>query len=374
MHTHLVKHGVKIVFAGLVCLAARTAEPLFNNTDNANMNGIVAKITMELPDKDETSLSSLAFSADGEYLAVRSRNNAINVWRWKTKSIVARLEVPGRANDFLSSTALAFSPKGNLLMSCHDPAPDHSSVTVWDTRAWKVVQSIGTEKDGGGCTAADFTFDGRHLVRLTQKSRTQPGNTIEVYRTDTWRLVAGVRTFPWYVTNLAMPGSGSNIAVAGRMGEVSKEFSSETSGFQTLVAPKRSVLAVMDLETLNVGSSHPLAATATPFGSLTWSADGGLISYAAGHGIEVFSVRNGERSLHVPVLAASAHQTIAYTANGRFLIEAHGANVSELQIWDRTRARKLQSIKGEFCKIAVSPNGSHVAAATLGKTVVWDLL
>jgi WD40 repeat protein len=147
--------------------------------------------------------------------------------------------LPSDTNDFLSTAALAFSPDGSLLMSCHTPGSDYSSITLWETKTWKVARAIPTEKSGGGCTAAGFTSDGKHIVRLTQKSRTQPGNTIEVYSTDSWKLIAGVRTFPWYVTNLALPLLGNQIAVAGRMGEVNKEFSSEMTTFQNSLCQER---------------------------------------------------------------------------------------------------------------------------------------
>jgi WD40 repeat protein len=282
------------------------------------------------------------------------------------------VNLPSDTNDFLSTAALTFSPDGSLLMSCHTPGSDYSSITLWDTKTWKVAGTIPTEKSGGGCTAAGFTSDGKHIVRLTQKSRIQPGNTIEVYGTDSWKLIAGVRTFPWYVTNLALPLSGNQIAVAGRMGEVDKAFSSEMSTFQKLALPKASALAVLDLPTLHITASYPLATVASVFGSLAWTADGKSISYASGHGMETFNAHGSERLHYIPALVANAHESIAYTNDGRFLIEAHGSNVDELQIWDQMHSQKLQSIKGQFCQIAVSRDGRYVAAATTGKTIVIE--
>lgn len=370
MKKKYIKYGAGLIFPGLIGLAAYATQ-LQTKIEQPNMSSFSIKVIAELSNQNETATSSLAFDKTGEYLAVRSGKNTINVWQWKEKRIVITLNLPSGTNDFLSSAALAFSPDGSLLMSCHTPASDYSSVTLWDTKTWKVARKISTEKSGG-CTAAAFTWDGKHIVRLTQKSRTQPGNTIEVYSTDSWKLIAGVRTFPWYVTNLALPLSGNQIAVAGRMGEVNKDFSSEMSTFQKLALPRESALAVLDLPTLHIATSYPLATVASPFGSLAWKTDGKSISYASGHGMETFNVHGSERLHYVPALVANAHESIAYTNDGRFLIEAHGSNVDELQIWDPMHSQKLQSIKGQFFKIAASQDSRHVAAATTGKIIILD--
>jgi WD40 repeat protein len=185
-----VRYGKVFIFLGLIGLAAYGAK-LQAKIEQPTVISFPAKITTELHIENETSLSSLAFNNTGEYLAVRSGKNTINVWQWKTKTIVATLNLPGDTNDFLSTAALTFSPDGSLLMSCHTPGSGYSSITLWETKTWKVARTIPTEKSGGGCTAAGFTSDGKHIVRLTQKSRTQPGNTIEVYSTDSWKLSHG---------------------------------------------------------------------------------------------------------------------------------------------------------------------------------------
>lgn len=169
----------------------------------------------ELPEKYHFVPPAVAVNPDGTLVAVRSADNQIKVWNWRHNQVVAKLDLPRGADDSLSTGPIKFSPDGNLLATCHGRGEDNTVVEVWNVPTWTITHRISDSLPGSGCTAVEFTPDGRHLVRLLERFQKLDGPTLVVYRTDNWREVAALRTNPFFGRLLAIRPDGKQLAIGG---------------------------------------------------------------------------------------------------------------------------------------------------------------
>ncbi len=101
---------------------------------------------------DHLALRSVAFSADGEYIAAGSREGRVYIWRLGDDSPTRVLS--GQGSAILS---LAFSPDGSRLAS----ASWDRSISIWDTTTWDQVATLDGQRSAAKNLA--FSSDGAWL-------------------------------------------------------------------------------------------------------------------------------------------------------------------------------------------------------------------
>lgn len=315
----------------------------------------------------------VAVSPDGSLVAVRSADNQIKVWNWKRNQIVATLDLPPGANDSLSSGALKFSPDGNLLASCHGRGEDQTVVVVWETHAWTITHRIKDILPGSGCSAVEFTPDGKYLVRLLDRFQNLEGPTLVIYRTDVWREVTALRTNPFFGKVLAIHPDGKLLAVGGNNYPLGAKDDATAANSFLQFGGHASRIVILDLHSLKIIKSFTTNSKIGLWSTLAWSPDGSTILHAAGHGLQAINVDNEKEVFSTEASTGLAPGAAIYTANGLYLIEAQGRKSNILRIWDQAHRRLYQSFDGEFDAVAASADGQIIAATTTGKTLIFRI-
>jgi WD40 repeat protein len=103
-----------------------------------------------------------AFVGDGKLLATMRDDGTIRLWDWRLQKLVRSFSIGN------SSTFLAASPDGSLLVSCGVIGPRDAPLQVWETATGKLLRTLGDEKRGARCAA--FASDGRRVVAATKDS------------------------------------------------------------------------------------------------------------------------------------------------------------------------------------------------------------
>ncbi|MFO0806559.1 MAG: WD40 repeat domain-containing protein [Gemmataceae bacterium] len=111
------------------------------------------------------SVRTIAFSPDGKLLATGDyglTDGSVVLWDVETGKVRAAL--PGHKSDI---TAVAFSPKGKLLVSCEgwrgDTAISRPEIKLWDTETAKERLTIKAH-EGGSVESISLSADGKWLA------------------------------------------------------------------------------------------------------------------------------------------------------------------------------------------------------------------
>ncbi len=99
------------------------------------------------------SVSSVAFSPDGRYLASGSRDKTVRLWERETGKLVRSLE---GHTDWV--TSVAFSPDGRYLAS----GGWDNTVRLWEWETGKLVRTL--EGHTALVSSVAFSPDGEHLA------------------------------------------------------------------------------------------------------------------------------------------------------------------------------------------------------------------
>jgi WD40 repeat protein len=131
---------------------------------------------------DDTFITDIKFSPDGNLLAGSASNKTIRIWDARNGKVLKTLH----ANDIVDS--VAFSPDGKWLAS----GARDLSVTVWNTSDWSEVHVIDHEMPNTGSLpeipTVAFSPDGRYLIILSTKFEG------EIRDTENWGLVKNLET------------------------------------------------------------------------------------------------------------------------------------------------------------------------------------
>jgi WD40 repeat protein len=287
--------------------------------------------------------------------------------------VVAKLNLPLGANDSMSSGALKFSPDGNFLASCHGRGEDQTVVVVWEIHTWAIAHRIKDILPGSGCSAVEFTADGKYLVRLLSRSQKFEGPTLVIYRTNDWHEVAALRTNPFFGEVLAIHPDGKFLAIGGTDYPLGAKDDATAANPFLQFGDHASRIVILDLQSLKIIKSFTTNSKIGLWSTLAWSPDGSTILHAAGHGLQAISVDNEKEAFSTKASTGLAPGAAIYTANGLYLIEAQGRKSNILRIWDQAHRQLYQSFDGEFDAVAASADGKILAATTTGKTLIFRL-
>ncbi|MEC5384805.1 hypothetical protein VVD49_03675 [Uliginosibacterium sp. H3] len=330
-------------------------------------------VASRVVDLDETILvRGLDFSPDGTLLAAASSFETINIWNWREKRVVRKLEKTAGASSGLTTRPMRFSPDGTYFATCHDGGKGEVVIRVWRTDTWAIVTDIG-DPILGGCSAIDFTPDGQYLVRTTMRNPNRPACTLCIYSTRDWTLKRGLSTIPFYPSALAISPDGALIAMGGT--------SFQPSGSQTE--------EIRIVNTEDTGSVRVIPETmALHFGQLSWSPDSKRLAAAGrrawdggangGHGqftgapdnFAIFEVATGRKLSGEQWGKQVSRYSLAFSPDGRYLLEG-GTDGSGVKIWDNQHMRLLQGIDVSAGSVSAARGGPYFAVGSEGKITVW---
>jgi WD40 repeat protein/tRNA A-37 threonylcarbamoyl transferase component Bud32 len=317
--------------------------------------------------------TSVAFSADGKWLAAGSSDGQVRVWDAATKREHFTRVTPGQA----SVSGLAFSnPDGRFLAA----ATADNTIQGWATLSGKpafslrghkeAVNAVAVSSDGGclasasldrtvklwdlsrrdddwtlrwpnqGVTSVAFSPEGARLAAATRDK------AVKVWDVAARKWFRTLQLLPWVVNGLAF-GPGGQLAGACEDGKVR---------VWELPAGR---------ERLCLDGSAPVHAVA--FGP------GGQLAGAARDGtVRLWEIPSGRQRLGLR--GAAPALAVAFSPDGTRLVAAGGDGVA--QIWDAATGQEIRALRGQggpVHAVTFSPDGHHLATASQdGAVRVWE--
>jgi WD40 repeat protein len=278
------------------------------------------------------SITALAFSPDGERLASGSKDTSIRLWNASTGEPLASMT--GHSGDV---TAVAFSPDGAKLAS----GGDDLAVRLWDCERGDSLGSLFGHE--GAITSIAYCPDGLHLATTGQDRTTRVWDMESLLVADPLRGHRGI------VTSVAFSPDDTLMA----------EVSGRDIGLWDVARGER--IAVLH------GMDRVI--------SIAFNQDGTRLAAGLDEGrIFLWDVGTGEQ-----VLTMVGHDesvtSIDFNHDGARIVS--GSDDGTVRLWDAHTGAELVTVHrtdlGEPVEsVTFSPDGKHLAAATLRDVLIWN--
>jgi serine/threonine protein kinase/WD40 repeat protein len=287
------------------------------------------------------AVSALAFSADGQWLAVGQDGGTIALW-----DAVARRPMP-ELPDYGQDKALAFSPRGNLLGRGGRDTNGAFSLTIMDASVRKEIASLPLP---AGLRSVAFSPDAKLIAALSRDGSVRVCE-VASQQVVTQFLTASLDRLssPFTAPSATRSSPGEALVARGGLGRQAR----------TRVWP-----------TSNLFVSH--------YGSVLFSPDGRWLAVGeAAPRIRLLDRARGEERapLELPP-PADAITTLAFSPDGRLLAAGGGVLDHDVHVWDLVAGTELRlsGHSGWVAALAFSPDGNTLASASADQTVrLWDV-
>nr|WVH32653.1 WD domain protein [Trichoderma asperellum] len=323
------------------------------------------------------SVRSVAFSADGRYLASGSGDHTIKIWDATT----------GKEQQILKGhrswvQSVAFSADGRYLAS---GSGDHT-IKIWDATTGKERQTLKGHCDKLKSVAfsADSRYlasgSGDHTIKIWDITTGKEQQTLKGHRSVVWSvafsadsryLASGSEDYTikiWDITT----GKEQQTLKGHRDIVKSVAFSADSrylaSGSHDYTIKIWDITTGKEQQTLKGHRSW--------VESVAFSADGRyLASGLHDHTIKIWDATTGKEQKtlkgHRNVVWA-----VAFSADGRYL--ASGSEDNTIKIWDAITSKKRQTLKGHrntVSSVAFSADGRYLASGSYDHTIkIWDAI
>jgi WD40 repeat protein len=334
-----------------------------------------------------SSISSLAFSPNGKWLASGGVDSSIILWNLSTGEQTRKW-----TSQNSSVTQLVFSPDSKRLVS----ADDGGIVRGWKFESAEPEYTLNFHRF---IRVLTYSVDGRSWAVVVDPEDEAGNAYIELYDGESGRLVRTLNTEWQGVTAMTFTPQGTLIASGGALdsddapalstatwnvntGKIEKKI----SGGGVAFSPDGSLVA--DFEELNpakilirdaLTGETKLAISAQSAGLIRYSADGRelVFSNAGNKELRTWSVETGKEIIALPgetAIGTGGLQAVAFSADGKTLAAGpYEGNV--IKTWDSGSGGELHTFPGQLAVqgIAVSPDGRWLVAGSQHGTNIWDL-
>lgn len=246
----------------------------------------------------KADVSSLAFSPDGEWLAVSA--DGVTIWHAQNGNQVAALQA--------ASGGICFSPDGTRLVAGAD---------IWDTRTWQILLEDILRSDGAGDYAV-FSPDARTLA-------TALGDVVTLWRAFPWDAQGNPDTAPnGDLGLLDAQRKGRDLQIHERLAELAPRAACE----RQLRAIDKALLELAGAKSLEVGAAPPAI---EELSNSTGSAEGFAACPAGGEyalpAVGGFPKCTVHGSLHVEYDALTEDFELAANGTNLYAIEVRRARL-----------------------------------------------
>ncbi len=334
-----------------------------------------------------SSISSLAFSPNGKWLASGGLDRSIILWNASTGEQTRKW-----TSQNSNVTQLVFSPDSKRLVS----ADDGGVVRGWKLESVDPEYSLNLHKF---VRVLACSVDGRSWAVVVDPEDEAANAHIEVHDAESGKLIRTLNTEWQGVTAMTFTPQGTLIASGGALdSDDAPDLSTAVWNVNTwklektipgggvAFSPDGSLVALF--EELNpakilikntLTGETKLAISAQTAGLIRFSADGREIvfSNAGNKELRIWSVETAKEIVALPgetAIGTGGLQAVAFSADGKTL--AAGPYEGNLiKTWDSRSGGELHTFPGQLAVqgIAVSPDGRSLVAGSQHGTNIWDL-
>ncbi len=294
------------------------------------------------------SVSALAFSPDGHWLAVRQEDGVVALWDPLAKRLLA--ELPADAVRWRwCNKALAFSPRGNLLAWGNGDASGGPIVTLRDVSAQREVAQFPLSAD---LVSVAFAPDAKELATLAYDG------TVRVWDLASQQVVTNFLTAPVNIwTERLSTAAGPMAASAADEAVGRRESNSPSPQARTRLSRSR------------IFTDH--------YGCVLFSPDGRWLAVGeAKPRIQLLDRATG-KSRELPVSPpADGITALAFSPDSRLLAAACGFGDNAVHVWDLAADTevRLAGHSDWIAALAFSPDGQTLASASADQTLrLWEV-
>ncbi len=338
-----LKLSLGVLTAGLVWLWEPGAQRRTEATNPCSVSVSQAKGLLSLQYKDD--VNAIAFSPDGQYLAVASLDNTAGGWNLKEKVLSSCPPLNLRHSN--NVVAIAFSPKGKYL----------ATASLDNTVQLSVVKTPSLNKrlqHSAGVVDVAFSPDEKYLATASADG------TAQVWETATAKKVGSPLPHDAFVRAVAFSPDGKYLATAS-LDNIARVW--EVTSDRPVTLPLKHTL------------KHEGSVVAVSF-----SPNGKYLATASEDGTaRVWETKSG-RAVTPFLKHEGSVVAVAFSPNGKYLATASEDTASEdgtARVWETKSGRAVTPFlkhEGSVVAVAFSPNGKYLATASLDNTArVWEV-
>ncbi|KAJ8494847.1 hypothetical protein ONZ51_g2077 [Trametes cubensis] len=287
------------------------------------------------------SVTALAYSADGDYLASASEDTSIIIWYARGLAVKRKFFAH---EDTI--TALAFSPDGTRLASASDFGP----VKIWDVEQPERELSLDTETF---VRSLAYTPDGSRLL----------GGTIA------GQLVA------WDTASLTWDAVDVDMKVIADHNAVISFITFSPDGRLMVTGSTENICRIWEVDQLASGQpKHVLRGHKGMITCASFSPDGKrIITASDDYSCRIWSTETGDALVNIHEHSAPVW-SVCFSPGGKHIVSGSAdSTVIVCDSWTGDRLGKLDGHDSMINHVVFSPDGRYIASASSDNTVrLWD--
>ena len=368
-------------FSNLVVRQAYLKNAVLHNVNFAHAN-LAASLFAET----FAGVLSLAFSPDGQLLAIGDTNMEVHLYRVKDGS--RSLSYQGHICRVWS---IAFSPDGKTFVT----GSGDKTVKLWDTQTGECLKTFAGHS-GYGCWAA-FSPDGKYLVSGSLDKR------LKLWDVASGECLRTLKGHQGYILSVAFSSDGSTIASGSMDGSIKlwdanigkclntlKDHTGKVSS--VAFSPNSSTIAsgssdrTVKLWDINTGKClTTLSGHSDEVRSVAFSAGGEILASGSYDStVKLWNIRTmqcvktlqNSTSGRIDALAFRSTPTDSVDRGSQSLIASGGINCS-VSLWDASTGERLKTLQGyisSIWSIAFSPDGYTLCSGGGDRSIkLWDI-
>jgi WD40 repeat protein/Tfp pilus assembly protein PilF len=321
---------------------------------------------------------AIAYSSDGELLAVADQNHVIHVWNAKTGTLKVSL-----SNNRTNAEDIAFSRDGKRLVAC-----SYEGLRVWDLETGHPITLLQGHRSTVNAVA--FGADDIHIVSGAEDGTLR-----------TWNISQAAHLLlpqPNVIGNIAISPNGAFIAAGERKFGQDKRAQVRVYEAATLKQVALFAPVVDDIVSLDFTTDSSQLAVAGTNGIariFAWKTNVLLGSIKGNHPVNALKFSSDGKHLAIgtrdgyvtlwnadtfkPVWSVKGHSGIvdqlSFSVDNTRL--ASGSWDKSIKIWETETGKNLNALTGDNAVFTVSfsPDGERISSGSLNNTIqIWNTL